>query len=228
MQTQINWESFSVYNQDARGIRYKFEDLCRQLFTNENLSKKEEKYLHVNPNNAGLEADPIYDEKTKCWIGFQVKYFDNNVDYDQIKHSAEKIIEYYAGRVDAVYLFCNKPLTLSAKGYVDAAGILQTSGITLEPITDNAILDLVRKYPYLGLYYFGSYKNLRISSRREGVYSILISRRGQMHQSPRLEKSKDFLIILRLSGFILLCSGLHKLTPKCRKALKILTFFDFG
>ena len=41
MQTQINWESFSVYNQDARGIRYKFEDLCRQLFTNENLSKKE-------------------------------------------------------------------------------------------------------------------------------------------------------------------------------------------
>ena len=157
MQTQINWESFSVYNQDARGIRYKFEDLCRQLFTNENLSKKEKKYLHVNPNNAGLEADPIYDEKTKCWIGFQVKYFDNNVDYDQIKHSAEKIIEYYAGRVDAVYLFCNKPLTLSAKGYVDAAGILQTSGITLEPITDNAILDLVRKYPYLGLYYFGNH-----------------------------------------------------------------------
>lgn len=157
MQTQINWESFSVYNQDARGIRYKFEDLCRQLFTNENLSKKEKKYLHVNPNNAGLEADPIYDEKTKCWIGFQVKYFDNNVDYDQIKHSAEKIIEYYAGRVDAVYLFCNKPLTLSAKGYVDAASILQTSGITLEPITDNAILDLVRKYPYLGLYYFGNH-----------------------------------------------------------------------
>ena len=47
-----------------------------------------------------------------------------------------------------------------------------------------------------------------------------------MHQSPRLEKSKDFLIILRLSGFILLCSGLHKLTPKCRKALKILNVIN--
>lgn len=29
---QINWESFSTYNQDARGIRFKFEDLCRQIF----------------------------------------------------------------------------------------------------------------------------------------------------------------------------------------------------
>lgn len=58
--------------------------------------------------------------------------------------------------------------------------------------------------------------------------TVMIRDEGKMHQSPRLEKSKDFLIILRLSGFILLCSGLHKLTPKCRKALKILTFFDFG
>ena len=49
-----------------------------------------------------------------------------------------------------------------------------------------------------------------------------------MHQSPRLEKSKNFLIIVRLSGFILLYFGLHKLTPKCREALKILTFFGFG
>ena len=49
-----------------------------------------------------------------------------------------------------------------------------------------------------------------------------------MHQSPRLERSKNFLIIVRLSGVILLYFGLHKLTPKCRKALKILTFFAFG
>ena len=46
-----------------------------------------------------------------------------------------------------------------------------------------------------------------------------------MHQSPRLEKSKNSLIIVRLSGFILLYFGLHGLTPKDRKALKILTFF---
>ena len=58
--------------------------------------------------------------------------------------------------------------------------------------------------------------------------TAMIRDEGKMHQSPRLEKSKNFLIIVRLSGFILLYFGLHKLTPKCRKALKILTFFAFG
>lgn len=29
---QITWESFCINNIDARGIRLKFEDLCRQIF----------------------------------------------------------------------------------------------------------------------------------------------------------------------------------------------------
>lgn len=29
---QITWEQFITVNNDARGVRYKFEDLCRQLF----------------------------------------------------------------------------------------------------------------------------------------------------------------------------------------------------
>ena len=35
IEMQINWESFATYNHDIRGIRFKFEDLCRQLFANE-------------------------------------------------------------------------------------------------------------------------------------------------------------------------------------------------
>ena len=101
------------YNHDARGIRFKFEDLCRQLFANENLSgNKQFRYLHANPNNHGLETEPIYDETNKRWIGFQAKFFDQDVKYEQIKHSAEKTIEYYTGMegiVNLVYLFCNKP-----------------------------------------------------------------------------------------------------------------------
>ena len=30
---QITWEQFITSNNDARGVRFKFEDLCRQLFT---------------------------------------------------------------------------------------------------------------------------------------------------------------------------------------------------
>ena len=80
IEMQINWESFATYNHDIRGIRFKFEDLCRQLFANENLSgNKQFRYLHANPNNHGLETEPIYDETNKRWIGFQAKFFDQDV-----------------------------------------------------------------------------------------------------------------------------------------------------
>ncbi len=153
----INWDSFTVYNQDSHGVRYKFEDLCRQLFVNEFISpNKQFRYLHSNPNNAGLESEPLYDEVNKRRIGFQAKYFDDRVSYNQIEQSAQKIKSTYSGKVDLVYLFCNKPLTTdSLKRTIN---ILQSVNISLQLITDNAILDLVRnKYPYLGLYYFGNH-----------------------------------------------------------------------
>ena len=72
IEMHINWESFAAYNHDARGIRFKFEDLCRQLFANENLTgNKQFRYLHANPNNHGLETEPIYDETNKRWIVFK-------------------------------------------------------------------------------------------------------------------------------------------------------------
>lgn len=159
---RINWESFATYNHDAHGIRFKFEDLCRQLFANENLSgNRQFRYLHANPNNHGLETEPIYDEKNKCWIGFQAKFFDQDVKYDQIKHSAEKTVEYYTGKegiVDLVFLFCNKPITSTSEGYKNAIESLRKANIEIQLITDTSILDLIRnKYPYLGLYYFGNH-----------------------------------------------------------------------
>lgn len=127
IEMRINWESFVTYNHDARGIRFKFEDLCRQLFANENLSEnKQYRYLHANPNNHGLETEPVYDETNKRWIGFQAKFFDHDVDYGQIKHSAEKTVEYYTGKegiVDLVFFFCNKPITSTAKGYTNAVEV---------------------------------------------------------------------------------------------------------
>ena len=94
MVTQITWDCFKTYNPDARGIQYKFEDLCRQLFINDNLAhNKLGRYLHSNPNNPGLETEPIYDEKNKRWIGFQAKFFEHNVDYTQISASVKQIIK---------------------------------------------------------------------------------------------------------------------------------------
>lgn len=162
MQMRIDWDSFKAYIQDSRGVRFKFEDLCRQLFVNENIAgNKQFRYLHANPNNHGLETEPIYDETNKQWIGFQAKFFEDAVDYDQIKHSAEETIKYYTGeegKVDLVFIFCNRPITSTAKGYVDTVNLLKSYNIKIQLITDNAILDLVRnKYHSLALYYFGNH-----------------------------------------------------------------------
>lgn len=90
---KITWEQFMFCNNDARGVRYRFEDLCRQLFVYEFLPEnKTFRYVHGNPNNAGLESEPIYDEMNCRWIDYQVKFFDNDVDYSQLQHSAEKIV----------------------------------------------------------------------------------------------------------------------------------------
>lgn len=139
---EINWDTFRTANRDSRGIQFRFEDLCRQLFEHEFLAGNHHTYLHCNPNNPGLEADPIYDGNSNKKIGFQVKFFENRVNYGQIEHSAEEIIAHYAGRVDTVYLYSNKPL--SSKSLLKTRHILKSKDIELELVTDQAILDLVR------------------------------------------------------------------------------------
>ena len=83
---QITWERFITNNNDARGVRYKFEDLSRQLFTYEFLSQnKLFKYVHSNPNNPGIESEPILDEVNNRYIGYQTfkekqKYTPDDVE----------------------------------------------------------------------------------------------------------------------------------------------------
>lgn len=152
---QITWEQFITSNHDARGVRYKFEDLCRQLFIYEFLSHNNKyKYVHSNPNNPGIESEPILDEVNNRYIGYQAKFFDNDADYSQIRESAQKAVNHYKGKLDLVYLFCNKALTTTCDSYKGIEKLLNDAGIALQPITDTTILDLVRKYPFLGKYYF--------------------------------------------------------------------------
>lgn len=162
MGTQITWENFEAFNQDAQGIRFKFEDLCRQLFQKHFL-RDPYVILHASPNNAGLETEPAFDDRTHRWIGFQCKYFDKKVDYTQIKGSAQTIISEKKNpndpnsKVQHVYLFSNFPIDSKVKTFVDTKNMLARAGISLELVTDNAILDLVRQYDYLGTYYFGNH-----------------------------------------------------------------------
>ena len=156
MVVEVNWENFASNNNNPDGIQHKFENLCRQLFTNEFLKEnKTTRNLHSNPNNPGIEAEPVLDERTGQYVGFQAKYFDTSVDYSQILHSMEKAVHYYAGKLDNIVLYCNKAITSTSKSYINIVKLLKRNNITIELITDNAILDAVRKYPYLANYYFG-------------------------------------------------------------------------
>lgn len=156
MAVEINWDNFSLYNNGPDGLRTKFENLCRQLFANEFLkSNKLMTHLHSDPNQPGIESEPIFDEDTNRYIGYQAKFFDKNVDYSQIYHSMENVVEYYAGKINHVVLYCNKAITASSKSYAKIVELLNKSEISIELITDEEILDIVRKYPYLANYYFG-------------------------------------------------------------------------
>ena len=156
MAVEINWDNFSLYNNGPDGLRTKFENLCRQLFANEFLkSNKLMTHLHSDPNQPGIESEPIFDEDTNRYIGYQAKFFDKNVDYSQIYHSMENVVEYYAGKINYVVLYCNKAITTSSKSYAKIVELLNKSEISIELITNEEILDIVRKYPYLANYYFG-------------------------------------------------------------------------
>ena len=66
----------------------------------------------------------------------------------------EKTIEYYKGQIDYLYIFSNKAITSSSDSFKRIVSILNNAGINVQLITDTTILDIVRKYPNLALYYF--------------------------------------------------------------------------
>lgn len=155
LSNNISWSQFEICCNDNNGIKLRFEDLCRQLFEYEFLQNNQ--YLHNNPNNPGIESEPVYHNSSKRWIGYQVKHFDNNVSYSQIEKSIQETVDNYKGKLDCVYLFCNKPLKSDCKSFEKISLMLADAKMTYELITDNMILDLVRKYPDLEKYYFNSH-----------------------------------------------------------------------
>lgn len=150
----ITWPQFKVCNDD---YRTEFENMCRQLFTYEFLNGK--CFPHSNPNNPGIEGEPVLeparsDNQPQKKIGFQAKFFEAKIDYQQIKKSAKEIVKYYKEKLDVVYLFCNCKVSTCARGYRSIERLLADAGVKLCPISDTELLDLVRKYPAVANYYF--------------------------------------------------------------------------
>lgn len=148
---EITWSQFEICNPNTRDA---FEKLCRKLFNDFFFGGR--KLLHSNPNNPGVEVIPVFHDESKKRISFQAKYFAA-MDYEQIKESARKTVKYYAGKLDIIYLYCNKDVTVTSKGYKAVIDILTPAGIEIVPITNQTILEQVMKNETLCWHYFDEF-----------------------------------------------------------------------
>ena len=146
---KVTWQQFEYYNPDTTSA---FENLCRLLFKRKFFNK--EIILHSNHNNPGVEVEPVFCSKIRKNISFQAKYFEK-LNYYQIKHSVEKTVEYYAQKIDALYLYCNKDISTNSQAYKEIKNILHSNNIELVLITNQEILDDVQLDPILISGYFG-------------------------------------------------------------------------
>ena len=149
-QYKLTWSHFDDINSDKR---IAFENLCRSLFCRKYADKYE--VVHSNPNHPGVEVSPVHSQDGAELISFQAKYFDGNVGYDQIKTSIKIAVEHYGGKLDKIYLYCNKDVTTTTKLYIDIEKILMDAGIDLVPITGQSILDEALEFPSILACYFG-------------------------------------------------------------------------
>lgn len=145
---KVTWTQFESCNANKQEA---FEQLCRWLFNDFFFSGKE--LLHSNPNNPGIEVIPVLHSASNKRISFQAKYFAT-IDYEQIKESARKAVKYYSGKLDVIYLYCNKDVTVTSQGYLSAINILKPAGIELVPITNQAILEQVMKNETICWHFF--------------------------------------------------------------------------
>lgn len=149
----LNWPIFEIYNEYTTKA---FEQMCLDLFSKAFV--QEGIIPHMNPNNPGLETDPVpsrycKDGKT-IYIGFQSKYFTSSIQYADIRDSMKKVVKNYAGKVDLVYFFCNKTISNSTKSYKGFATILAEAGIGINLITNQDIFAMLRQYPKIANHYF--------------------------------------------------------------------------
>ncbi len=124
----------------SRNTQNDFEDLARVFFKIK-YTGSISTVLNQTRTNPGLETEPISVQGIK--IGFQAKFFEANINYVSIVESLEKVITYYAGKVDKVILFSNKDVSLNTKSLKKVLEDLCAENIIVETVCNKNILDLI-------------------------------------------------------------------------------------
>lgn len=146
----LTWDHFMEIHADKR---VSFENLCRSLFQRKMC--EEGVILHSEPNHPGVEVAPVRSKDGRKLISFQAKFFDSNIGYAQIKESANRAICHYKGKLEQIYLYCNKDINTKRAAYIEIEKMLNDAGIELIPVTGQTILDYAVDYPTILSCYFG-------------------------------------------------------------------------
>lgn len=148
MKNSVTWTKFQQNNEKVSDA---FEKLSRALFKAEFCP--EHTVLHSDPNHPGVEVEPVRIKNGKM-ASFQAKYFDNRVNYNQIEKSMDKVIQWIAGEIDEVYLFCNAKITRTCGSFKRIEDKLAEKNIQIIIVNDEEILEIVLRYDHIKQAYF--------------------------------------------------------------------------
>ena len=119
----INWNRFVLLHTDCTRA---FEDLCYHLFCRK-YSQKEG--IRTDFNQVGLETEPI---KFKGkYYGFQSKYFEKNISYDNITASVKKALDNYSD-LDHIIIYLNQQAKPSSKSAKNIVKLCKQRGVAVE------------------------------------------------------------------------------------------------
>ena len=135
----MNWSRFELCN--GTSITDAFESMCRMLFNEFFFSGS--KILTSSPNNPGIEVEPVLHNEKNERISFQAKYFTTRIDYGSVESSMSTAIKYYTGRLDVIYLYCNKDFSHNSDSFIRIKDSLGVAGIKLVAITNEEIFNQI-------------------------------------------------------------------------------------
>ncbi len=102
----INWKEFEIKNKNYRDS---FEDLAYFLFCRR---FKRDTGIFRYKNQTGIETEPIL--VNRKWIGFQAKYFDSEINKNNLVSSIEKA-KSKNPKINKIVFYINKELSESSK-----------------------------------------------------------------------------------------------------------------
>ncbi len=120
----ISWDQFRIKNPN---MRVAFEELCYFLFCRRfELAEG----IRTDFNQVGLETEPIRHIDGK-YYGFQSKFFDEKLAYNQILSSIEKALKNYTN-LNCIIIYINKEARTSCDGAQKIEEICKKNGVKVE------------------------------------------------------------------------------------------------